>query len=696
MTDSSRQSTFEKLVSALLVVGMVAIGWGPQVRAATALPFIDRFLLPITLSIAILALGMLYDAVERFLGQGRGIYAAAIFCSLPATGMVAANPAELSTVAFLFILSIGIWMAVRAKGDDRPFFLAMIGVLLIAAGYFFRGDFRAIAFYCVGGLAAYHLPEAARAKHARRGTLKIYGAAFFLLYVAGALAGEFLKLDVSLPKPIPVPVMPNFWRGILPWLPWTLFLIPALSDLKKYQPRSWQYPALGVFAVLLPLACFPDKNSVIFAAVAVPVLALLLSEQIHADFVQAWTNRRRLLRALPGLLSALLLWALAVLSTTRWSSNPDLQSWQAVAAVLVGSALLWTTLANLPRWSFVLLFAAGVLLGQMVQVHDAFLRQTEPPPPIALSLILFTLALSAGTALVAFLLQKRITRPAHPDCRFLFAGSTLRDYTALLRGDASGTPVEMDADKPALRFAVFGDVTGAESLFSARRGGYFAFRALTKTLAETKPDFAVSLGDLSAHANPGSYRKLRKLLMQIPVPLAVTPGNHDLFDQTVYNASYFHELFGADNGTFRCASVQCIILNNAWGSLADEQFAWLEETLKTSTAPYKLLFCHKPPFDLRDDVFYGMEERPHAERLHELCCAYKVTAVFSGHIHSLLCGNKDGVTYIISGGAGSKLSAAHDEFHYLAAGLESGDLVIRALPLTGSKSTPLLELRFTS
>ena len=68
------------------------------------------------------ALGLVYDAAERLLGAGRGIYAAAIFCSLPATGLIATDPARLAVGALTMVTALGLWLAVARPAKSGPFF----------------------------------------------------------------------------------------------------------------------------------------------------------------------------------------------------------------------------------------------------------------------------------------------------------------------------------------------------------------------------------------------------------------------------------------------------------------------------------------------------------------------------------------------------------------------------------------------
>ena len=345
---------------------------------------------------------------------------------------------------------------------------------------------------------------------------------------------------------------------------------------------------------------------------------------------------------------------------------------------------------------------AGVLCGSISYLKSGLLPSEENPFEslnLANELIpvwVFA-AIGLGIWMVVRLLYGRsMPKLAHDGRHYHYDTANLRNFTDLKRQAWAGVPATLNQQND-FRFVIFGDVTGAEFPFSSRNNSYFIYRALARELEQTKPAFAVSLGDLSTKAAELPYRRVRKLLSHIPVPIAVVPGNHDLFYGEEYRIAFFHALFGADNSCFKSGNCKLILLNNARGYLEEEQFQWLEQSLREEPAAYTLLFCHKPPFDFRTDDFYGMENRAHAERLHELLKTYHATAVFSGHIHTLMNEVYDGVTYIISGGAGSKLTTSEDLHHYLEVEVSQGELIIRALALSAkaiSEKRVLLELRF--
>ncbi|MDD5087895.1 MAG: metallophosphoesterase, partial [bacterium] len=440
------------------------------------------------------------------------------------------------------------------------------------------------------------------------------------------------------------------------------------------------------------------------AAGIAPVAALLAGDVLYASFPESLRPRFSPAHAAAPILTSLVLIALPLASSLSIQTMPTLSWRMALACVVLAAGAAWTALSRLPRWSFAFLFLAAILLGRVLDIREPILELGETVgryEAITLPQLLFYLA---GALLLAALFSvwigRRLRLSAQTDQTFQFGGETLRLFSPPRRAPEMVSTAQLAAVTPeAYSVVVFGDVTGAESPLHTRRGGYFAFRALARIIEEFRPRFAVSLGDLATQATRPAYTRVRKFLRDIPVPLAVTPGNHDVVFRERYNAAHFHALFGPDNVSFRVGSVRFLLLNNAWGAVGEDQITWLEKILHEDTSPFRLVFCHKPLFDPRDDECYAMEVREHAERLHELFRVHSVTAVFSGHIHSLSAHVRDGVTYIVSGGAGSRPVDDEIPYHYLWIDASRSSLTVRALPLSGAArgrpATPLLELHLS-
>lgn len=691
MSEHYAQSTYEKLVAAILVMGMAAAGWGPFVFDSLNLPFIERFFLPISLAFALIALGLLYDAAERLLGTGRGLYAAAMFCALPATGMVATDPGMLPDAALMLVCSVGVWMASRARGEERPYFLGFIGVLLIAAGYAFGFRPSALALAFVAWLTA-----------RQGGRVRLVAAVLLIAYAVGAAIHELLPPTVPIPKTVAPAEVLTMWGDLLPLSPWALFALPVIWRLatRCKIASAWWSDATAVILLVVAAALLSGAATVKATAALAPVITLLGADMVCEDFRDEIAPLRRRAATLPAALTLLLLVILPVLSASGVKSAPLITAGHAAVAVALATALAWTITQGVPRWSFVLLFASGIFFGRLANQSESLFVQSGAVRAESVSepLLLVMIGIGIAVWLLAYLLLDHGGKRAASK-EYLYGGENFRSFSEPRTGEQKGPVVKVSEKlNDRYSFVIFGDLTGAESPFSTRHGGFLAFRALVKRLQDSHPAFAISLGDLASQATRFAYQRVSKLLRQIPVPLTVTPGNHDLFAHREYDSSQFHNLFGADNAAFRIGPVCFVILNNAWGGLDPQQFTWLEQTLARPPATFTLLFCHKPPFDLRPDGRYAMEDRDHAQRLHKMFRAHGVTAVFSGHVHSLLSERRDGVTYVISGGGGSKLTSPQDHYHYLAVDVDPSELIVRAFPLAGRRVgdfSPLLELHFT-
>ena len=96
--------------------------------------------------------------------------------------------------------------------------------------------------------------------------------------------------------------------------------------------------------------------------------------------------------------------------------------------------------------------------------------------------------------------------------------------------------------------------------------------------------------------------------------------------------------------------------------IGDEQYAWLKETLETSTAKYKFVFAHhvmgtgRGAVELSYDYEWGgadpkgvttfAKERPNWELpIHDLMVKNKVSIFFQGHDHIFVTQERDGIIY---------------------------------------------------
>ena len=169
------------------------------------------------------------------------------------------------------------------------------------------------------------------------------------------------------------------------------------------------------------------------------------------------------------------------------------------------------------------------------------------------------------------------------------------------------------------------------------------------------PSFVVHLGDIvhpvpSLPAFHDAVGNFKAIASQLPVPLHVVPGNHDVGDKTVdwmpaeqvcddYLATY-RNAFGADFHAFDENGVRFVMLNSLLlnSGLSDEarQRAWLEERIDSAGDLRVFLFMHYPPYIHRPDEAgnYDNVDEPARAWLLGQIAKPAVEAVFAGHVHN--------------------------------------------------------------
>lgn len=211
----------------------------------------------------------------------------------------------------------------------------------------------------------------------------------------------------------------------------------------------------------------------------------------------------------------------------------------------------------------------------------------------------------------------------------------------------------------AFTFIVLGD--------SQRR--HRIFRRVLAHASSHNPDFIVHTGDLTTGGRLHQYNESLSAIRHCPVPLVLAPGNHDLSHN---GERCFARMFGPLHFFFDVGAYRFIVVNNS-SSIMPCGIDSLPESRDTRIHPsgfsrhtldniehllqtrhHCFLIMHMPPpvgafqfhsFDLNSRQFLAMM-RKHAGR---------VRCVFSGHIHGYGECEHDGVTYVVTGGAGGRL-----------------------------------------
>lgn len=179
-----------------------------------------------------------------------------------------------------------------------------------------------------------------------------------------------------------------------------------------------------------------------------------------------------------------------------------------------------------------------------------------------------------------------------------------------------------------------------------------AFEAVLGHLAELDIDFLLLPGDLTQHGEPENHRWLSDRLSQLPYPVYVIPGNHDVPSvPSLEQFVSFYPAYGYSQTTELYYAVQLLpevrligMNSNLFdaeerqiGAVDERQLTWLEQTLRQGDYAVNLLMIHhnvlshvpnqsKIPIGRR----YILEN---AEELCQILHQYSVHFVFTGHLH---------------------------------------------------------------
>ncbi|MDK2927241.1 MAG: hypothetical protein PWR31_931 [Bacillota bacterium] len=229
----------------------------------------------------------------------------------------------------------------------------------------------------------------------------------------------------------------------------------------------------------------------------------------------------------------------------------------------------------------------------------------------------------------------------------------------------------------SLTLAVVGDSQGRSAVWAA----------VVDAINAESPAFVVHCGDLTPAGTREQYLYFKEQAEKLRVPFYAVPGNHDVRGR---GRSLFTELTGSPPcWSFARDGYLFLGLDDADGELSQEQLDWLAAEL-ARPGP-KLIFLHVPLWDPRPGEDHALKSAEEAARLHALFRQHQVIAVFSGHVHLFACREKDGITYVTTGGAGAPLyapRAAGGFHHWTRVQLSGGRVKVEAVPVEPAAAEP--------
>ncbi|GBE17264.1 alkaline phosphatase precursor [bacterium BMS3Abin15] len=199
-------------------------------------------------------------------------------------------------------------------------------------------------------------------------------------------------------------------------------------------------------------------------------------------------------------------------------------------------------------------------------------------------------------------------------------------------------------------FAVMGDNKNSFKIFSK----------ILKDIDSSHYAFAIDVGDLVFDGEKEKYRIFYNMIKNERTPFLVAIGNHDIREGGAEN--YF-DIFGKFYYSFDYGNSLFIVLDDANEERIDAvQMKWLEEQLQKDYR-HKFVFLHVPLFDPRPKFNHSLSNKQNVEEFMNLMEKYKPDIVFASHIHAYFDEIRNGINYVITGGAGSELMGI-DPDHY--------------------------------
>lgn len=169
-------------------------------------------------------------------------------------------------------------------------------------------------------------------------------------------------------------------------------------------------------------------------------------------------------------------------------------------------------------------------------------------------------------------------------------------------------------------------------------------------------------GDLTENGKQEEYSDFRQQIARFTAPVFVVPGNHDVGTKWTPQhpdsvstpvLSRYESAVGPSWYTTQTAGLRIIGLNSSLlGSglpEAQQQWGWLENTLRADTKSTTIVFMHYPPFrDYPEEPgggYWNIEPKPRS-RFLALTQLANVRAIFSGHTHQSLVNHYNSIPII--------------------------------------------------
>lgn len=208
-----------------------------------------------------------------------------------------------------------------------------------------------------------------------------------------------------------------------------------------------------------------------------------------------------------------------------------------------------------------------------------------------------------------------------------------------------------------------GEVIHAEIPFrfavvSDTRGNMAAFEQGLARIEEIGVSLVLHAGDIVERLNERQFNWVLHELDEanLSVPFCVVPGDHDTGERSPDSQGryrFYSSAFGPRRYWFACANALFVTFDDSTETVTAKELAWLDEVLTRHRADYELCFMlfHVPPRG--PGVKHTLNEADTGE-LMRLLSRHRVSAAFTGHLHSYVHYEVEGVPVYSTGGLGEE------------------------------------------
>ena len=196
-------------------------------------------------------------------------------------------------------------------------------------------------------------------------------------------------------------------------------------------------------------------------------------------------------------------------------------------------------------------------------------------------------------------------------------------------------------------------------------------------------------GDLSEASRDDEFEIVQTILGRLPIPTAVTPGNHDIYRplRPLYN-----RLFGPGNHAFSVCTTRVVMLDTGSGTIARSIEGRLPELLDRRGSEFLIAGMHHPPYAGLTSAGWSSEQQ--AQRLLVELALADADLVLAGHYHALrqfddIRVGKRSLRQIIVGTGGARQTVGVPRYGYLRLTFgESLDACFVEVPAPGYPEPP--------